>query len=169
MLFVEFEAYSKGFYYFNTSYISSLLLAFIVAIIGSQLLWEKKLVPSVALVLSFLLGGFLGIGVNPLQASALVLSGSIIGAGIFVALNIEMTLVGFAVMAIASGFFHGHAYAVRIPDSANATVYILLATFFMACLSYIGFMVQRFTPKTSFLQIIGIVVGIIGILLLIFS
>lgn len=168
MLFVEFEAYSQGVYYFNEGLIASLLLAFIVAIIGQQLLWEKKLVPSTVLFLSFALGAYLGIDVKPLAASALVLSGSLIGAGIFVALNIEMTLVGFAVMAIASGFFHGHAFAVRIPDSNSASVYILIATILMVVFSCIGFLVQRFIPKTSYLQIIGIVIGIIGVLLLIF-
>ena len=163
---LDVELYSKGAYYFNSNVLASLLLAFIVAVLGFQLLWEKKAVPSVMLLLSFLLGAFLGMDVKPLAGSELVISGSLIAAGLFVALNLEMTLVGFAVMSIVFGFFHGHTYAVDIPDSANATLYIVTITFVIGIASFLGLLIQRYIPKTSYLQMIGIVISIIGILLI---
>ena len=164
----DFELYAKGLYYVNGQTIAVFLLAFIVAILGQQLLWEKKLVPSVVLFLSFILGAFLGIGVKPLQASEIVVAGSLIVAGIFVALNIEMTLVGFAVMAIVAGFFHGHAYAVDIPDSANASTYFAITSVIVLVGMGLGLLVQRNIPKTSYLQVIGIVIGVFGALSLFF-
>ncbi|MFT6810478.1 MAG: hydrogenase/urease accessory protein HupE [Saprospiraceae bacterium] len=163
---LDLEIYSRGVYYFNSNVLVSLILAFIVAVLGFQLLWEKKSVPPVLLFLSFILGAFLGLDVKPLAASELVISGSLIAAGLFVALNLEMTLVGFAVMSIIFGFFHGHAYAVDIPDSANSSLYIFSVALLIGIASFLGFLVQRYISKTSYLQLIGIVISAIGVALL---
>jgi len=164
---LDFEAYTKGGYYINSSVIATWLLAFIVGILGFQLLWEKMAVPSVVLLLTFVLGAFLGLDVKPLGGSDLVIGGSLIATGLFVALNLEMTLVGFAVMAIVFGFFHGHAFGQNIPDSDNAVLYIITSTVVIALCSLLGILIQRVIPKTSYLQIIGIIVSILGIVLLV--
>jgi len=142
--------------------IDHLLVILSVSIISHTLLYEKKWLLPILFILSMILGGFLGIGVDPLNASEWVIMGSVIASGIILAFQLEFTLVGFALMAIIIGFFHGHAHGTEIPDESNSYLYVLGFTASAVALSLIGYGIQRITKETLHIRLLGAFIAGIG-------
>lgn len=147
----------------NIPFVVSLIL---FVLIGHTLLLEKKRVPSVLFLMCTLLGIWLGSYGKELNPTEYVIPLALVALGLFVALQIEFTMVGFALMAIVIGFFNGHDMGLNLS-------YTIRFSYFMTYVIVYGVVIIVITEKlipiltrSSYgLKVIGSGASILGILL----
>jgi len=137
-----------------------------IAVLGYRLLEEKPWLPSGGFILAMAVGGYLGIHADALEFTELVIVGSVIATGVIIAFDIELTLVGFALMGIIFGFFHGHAHGVEMPDNSNIPLYVLGFVLGAILLTGAGVAIAKMISKPVYIQVLGGVVAGMGLMML---
>jgi hydrogenase/urease accessory protein HupE len=94
------------------------------SLIGYTLLLEKKQVLSILFLLCAVIGLWLGSYGKELEATQYVLPLSLIVLSAFLMLQVEFTMVGFALMAIVTGFFNGHDMGLSLHYEQSLLPYI---------------------------------------------
>ena len=142
-----------------------LLVIFSIAIIGHRLMNEKPWLLSILFVIAMGVGGMQGMHEDPINHGESIIKGSIILCGIVLFLQLEFTLVGYALVAILLGYVHGHAHGVEMPSGSEQFPYIGGYILGAAIISLLGYGVTRLISKTKHYQILGIAIIVIGILI----
>ncbi len=137
-----------------------------MAILGHGLMTEKHWLPSGAFIMAMALGGWLGIRADSLEMTEVVIMSSVLITGVLIGLQIELTLVGFTLLALGFGFFHGHAHGVEMPYESNVSLYILGFVIGAIILSLVGFAISKLIKKPIYIQLIGAFIGGMGLMML---
>lgn len=133
------------------------------------LLKERKWLPSVAFIGAMLVGGSLGINASALSLTEPLIVLSVIIAGIFVALKVNIQSIYLSVIAAIFGFFHGHAHGVEMPEGSNVPLYILGFVLGATILCVIGYGLDRVLKNEMHVRLVGALVAGMGLIMLIGS
>ena len=148
----------------NIPFVSSLIL---FVIIGHTLLLEKKRVPSILFIICTLLGIWLGSYGKELDPTEYVIPLALVALGLFVALQIEFTMVGFALMAIVVGFFNGHDMGLHLSYSITFSSFMTYVTVYGIIVMLVTEKLIPYIIRSYGLKLIGSVACILGIYLFI--
>ena len=146
----------------NIPFVVSLIL---FVLIGHTLLLEKKRVPSVLFLLCTLLGIWLGSYGKELDPTEYVIPLAPVALGLFVALQIEFTMVGFALMAIVVGFFNGHDMGLNLSYTIPLQYFICYVVTYGICVAWITEKLVPILTRSYGNKIIGLLASVIGIIL----
>lgn len=146
----------------NLPFVLSLIL---FCLIGHTLLLEKKRVLSVLFLLTTLLGIWLGSYGKELDSTEFVIPLALVALGVFLALQIELTMVGFALMAIVVGFFNGHDMGIHLSHKIPFLSFIGYVVGYSVLVSIITEKLAPIITRSYGVKIIGGVACIIGIVL----
>ena len=137
------------------------------SLIGHTLLLEKKRVLSILFLLCAVLGIWLGSYGKELEATQYVIPLSLIVLSVFLMLQVEFTMVGFALMAIVAGFFNGHDMGLSLHYEKSILPYIggLIGCSILFLL--LVYKVQSFMAQRNGLYMVGGISCIVGIILLV--
>ena len=137
------------------------------SLIGSTLLLEKKQVLSILFLLCAVIGLLLGSYGKELETTQYVIPLSLIVLAVFLMLQVEFTMVGFALMAIVTGFFNGHDMGLSLHYEKSLLPYIggLIACSILLLL--LVHKAQSLMTHRNGLYMIGGISGIVGIALLV--
>lgn len=145
----------------NIPFVLSLIL---LCLIGQTALLEKKRVLSVLFLLCALLGIWLGSYGKELDATEYVIPMALIVLGIFLMFKIEFTLVGFALMAIVTGFFNGHDMGINLPYSNPMGPFMGYVIAYGTVAIFLTERLKKIIPESYGFRVIGGLVALFGVI-----
>jgi len=139
------------------------------SLIGHTLLLEKKRVLSILFLLCAVLGIWLGSYGKELEATQYVIPLSLIVLAVFLMLQVEFTMVGFALMAIVVGFFNGHDMGLNLRYETSLLPYIGGLIGCSILLLLLVYKTQSYMAQRNGLYMVGGISCIVGIIIVLFS
>lgn len=139
------------------------LLAIVgITLIGHHLMDEKPWLPSILFIIAMAIGGFLGSTADPINITELVIQASVIICGIIIWGQLRLTLVGFALLGIIFGFFHGHAHGTEMPIDSPIHIYIIGYVLGATLLSLVGYLIAKLFTSGLGIRTLGAFIAGMG-------
>lgn len=142
-----------------------LLVLILLCLIGQTLLIEKHRVTTILFIISALIGLSLGSHGKALDPTEYVVPLSVFTLGLLVAFQVELTLVGYALMAIVIGFFHGHNLGVSLEYADSLMMSIVSLILYAGLVTVAIERIYHSLTNPNIVKILGGVIGLIGLLL----
>ena len=126
-----------------------------VAILGHHFMHEKPWLPSILFIIAMVIGSVFGIKGDELPFMEEVIKGSIAICGILLWGKFELTLVGFSLIAIFAGYFHGYAHGFEMPIGSNTALYDAGFVLGATIISLLGYAIAKFFTDGLGIRTIG--------------
>ena len=134
-----------------------------VAILGHYFMHEKSWLPSILFVIAMVIGSLFGVKGDELPFMEEVIKLSIVVCGVLIWGKFELTLVGFSLIGIIAGYFHGYAHGFEMPAQSNTALYTGGFVLGSIIISLLGYGIAKFFTDGLGIRTIGAFLAGLGV------